>query len=163
MGGGTGSGGVMGGEQLHYGKETGSTFKRRAERAKNISQKLALLAIPIAGMFAGGIISHEWNAKDDRISALEDRNRDQDEIISTAIELGRAGVQFTDVRIIEDDVIVKVPGTSQNCPAISFNYETTTGGWQLRLDQSDAAGNIYDQAAASSAQSVSALVEDLCS
>lgn len=165
--GGAEMGGQISAEHLHEHLKTNRESSANKIPVKNhlgtIAKKGAILLTPIMVASGVAIAWDSFDAKNNRIAALEENDRNQDAMLDAALDLGSAGVQFSDVRIIEDEVIVKVPGTSQNCQAISFNYETTTGGWQLRLDQSDAAGHVYDQATASNAQSVTALVEDLCS
>lgn len=163
MGGGTGNGGSLAGEQLRIKREATTDSTPRKERIARIAKKSALLATPVLLAASAAVAVDAWTDKNDKIFSLEETVDNKTEMLDAAISLGNAGVRFADVKIFEDDIIVEIPGTTTSCQTINFNYSNTAEGWTLSLDQSDAAGQVYDTAEAHNAASVTALVDDLCS
>jgi hypothetical protein len=121
-----------------------------------------------AALFMGGILSvlalsigavsviDDLQEKDALIAELEAEKQ-------AAEALGSAGVQFTEVKSLDDNLVVEIPGTNEACPNINFSFEGTPDDWRLTLSQVDAAGEEFDKASASNKEAIRGLVEDLCS
>lgn len=166
MGGGTGNGGSLTGEQLGSRRESRPITEKKTERfarVRTVAKKSAILLTPIALASGTTIAWDKIDAKNNRISELSETVENKETMLDAAVTLGSAGVRFSNVKLIDHQVVVEVPGTTSSCQTINFNYSNTAEGWTLSIEQPDAAGQIYDTAKAHNAESVNALVEDLCS
>lgn len=155
--------GELTGKRMRVRRESAPIQGHRRKTMKRIASRVAVFGLPISGIIGGAYVAAEFDSKNDRIQSLEESVDNKQRLLDAATVLGGAGVRFSDISLIDDSVVVEVPGTGAECQSISFNYSSSTEGWMLGIQQQDAAGRTYDTPEASSAASVSALVDDLCS